>query len=295
MSGPDQPAIVDALVAEGLAPQGVPEKVSIGAKDRPGSPLWASQLPDKVKEASWPGGVDFITVDPLGVVKVHLSKFVLDVGDILPRLARVPFEVAAFGHYYPEWTLQKLKTTSFADGHFPHGWGCAFRGAGHDRLVSTRWLAHGGPWLLHQGPDRTSLVQFHAVDANTKTAWEQAKPGHKKMGISDVGGYLSPRHRSVTELKGLYIPEERLMKIIVHGRTVPPREMLDAVFAIRTRASAPAQPLSGIAYVFVQEKEAAAHLHDLWLHGLECRVVRNGVEVRDDLDYEPPPSRPAWA
>src|SRR5215831_7258040 len=122
MAGPDQAAIVEALAAEGLAPSGMPDKLSINSQDAQPSADWTTRSPGAVKRGQWPGGVDFVSVDPAGVVKVFFTRFHLDVDDFLARVARVPFEVAAFGDYHPEWMIQKLRTTSFADGHWPHGW-----------------------------------------------------------------------------------------------------------------------------------------------------------------------------
>src|SRR5690606_11851077 len=59
-----------------------------------------------------------------------------------------------------EWDDLAYVAPSFADMHYPHGWACAFKGPGHDRLVSRRWLEHG-PWrLIRDNENDVSFVQF---------------------------------------------------------------------------------------------------------------------------------------
>jgi hypothetical protein len=79
------------------------------------------------------------------------------------------------------------------------------------------------------------------------------------------------------------------------GETVTEREMLDACAARFYQALGPEQPLDNVVYVFVDDEAARAHLHELWLRGLECRAFAAGVERRLDDDYQPPPpDRPEW-
>ena len=40
----------------------------------------------------------------------------------------------------PKSVEEDYEKTSFGEGHLPHGWASAFKGKGHDRLVSRRWL-----------------------------------------------------------------------------------------------------------------------------------------------------------
>src|SRR6185436_9555656 len=108
---------------------------------------------------------------------------------------------------YPEWADgspgDPYRAPNFAELHFGHGWACAFRGEGHDRLVSRRWLDFG-PWKLRRGANDTSLVQFHALGVDAATALEQARIGHERMGISDSGGFIQARYVYAFELRGIY-------------------------------------------------------------------------------------------
>jgi len=54
-------------------------------------------------------------------------------------------------------------------------------------------------------------------------------------------------------------------------------------------------PVDNVAYVFMTEEAARAHLHELWLRGLECRALIAGRETRLDNDYAPHPDPPEWA
>ena len=53
-------------------------------------------------------------------------------------------------------------------------------------------------------------------------------------------------------------------------------------------------PVDAIAYVFIEEADARAHLHELWLRELECWVVDGAGKRRLDADYRPVPDPPQW-
>lgn len=195
---------------------------------------------------------------------------------------------------HSEWSERyDFPGPGFGDGHFPLGWACAFRGEGHKRLVSRRWLEFG-PWRLTHGSNDTSFVQFHDLDTDPDAAFMEARPGHERMGISDNGGFIQSDYVYTYSIDGLYSPEERRLRILVHGREISQLEMLDACAARLYQALGPKRPLDAIAYVFADEGYAAAHLHELWLRELECWTFNNGREVRLDLDYRPSPVKPLW-
>ena len=232
-----------------------------------------------------------LVVHPSGLVTGRF-RFAPDAERARQVLESAPFEVASFDALVP-WP-GSYRAPSFGRNHFPHGWGCAFKAGGHDRLVSRRWLDFG-PWVIHRGDDDLSLVQFHALDASPKTALAQAKPGHRTMGISEEGGFLQRKYVFHTSLSGLYDTAEQMLRIVVVGREVPPIELLDARAAVTQGRLTEDQPLRRIAYVFPKPDEARRHLHSLWLRELECWTVRDGVETRLDTDYRPVPVPPKWA
>lgn len=227
--------------------------------------------------------------------KIVLASFPFprDAGATLDLLSALPFTIASFRTIHPAWEDAEppYMAPGFSSHHFRHGWGCAFKAEGHRRLVSRRWLDQP-LWQTLRAPSDTTLVQFHDLEADAATALEQAAPGHQRMGITDTGGFIQFNYVHGHELKGFYEPAERLLKIIVHGREVSQREMLDACAARLLQSLGDAQPLERIAYVFLEEHVARAHLHELWLRELECWTIIEGDQIRLDTDYHPPSQPP---
>ena len=296
LQGPDPLAIARALRELGPWKE-TPTEVDVDIRSRKVSDdwleAWAPRAADSVVATF--GADDRYRVYKPGAIVLAGCAAPRDPAAVLDLLSGVPFELASFGTLHPEWRAgaEPYYAPSFGDQHFPHGWGCAFRGEGHARLVSRRWLEYG-PWRLHRAPDDLSLVQFHELDADAATALEQARPGHRRMGITDEGGFLQSGYLFAHEVRGVYEPAEQLLKVVVHGRTVPQREMLDACALRHYRTLGPERPVEQVAYVFVEERNARAHLHELWLRELECRALVDGLEIRLDEDPAPVPVKPAW-
>lgn len=231
-------------------------------------------------------------------VSVHRPDFVLDVPAFVEQLSIVPFHLAAFRGVYPSWLTHRSKAApprfGFGDGHHFHGWACAFRGEGHERLVSRRWLRFG-PWRLHQGPSDTSLVQFHDLDADADVAREQCVLGHKRMGASEEGGLIWSNPQLPEHAPGDYLPVRRRLRVPIYGRRLTPREMLDARTIVKLQALGPDRPLDGVTFAFADEAEGRAHLQELWLRELDCVTFVGGVETDIGADYHPDPTPPAWA
>lgn len=214
-------------------------------------------------------------------------------------LEPLPFEICALGAtFFDEWISADYRRWSFSRSHVEHGWGCAFRGAGHDRLVSRRWLEFG-PWRVIRRPDDTTFIQFHDLEiTDPAEAYEQAKVGHERMGLSSSGGFIQQiEDWMLADVSGIYHPGERLLEVIVApGISVPQSRMLNACVArLHHRLTRPmVQPVDRIAYVFLDLEEAHAHLHELWLRELECWVIDGAGKRRLDHDYHPVPDPPAW-
>ncbi|MCE9672042.1 hypothetical protein LY474_29980 [Myxococcus stipitatus] len=297
LSGSDMPALVRALAARWL-PQSVPSKLSVDYAEKPPRADWlqSSLLGDKPwAKATWEGkGWNQLLVEPpVAMVHGHHDK---DVQRLLAELAPLPFALASFGSLHSDWRVgaRAYAAPVLDDLHFPHGWGCAFKGvAGHSRLVSRRWLEFG-PWRLLKGPEDVSLVQFHDLDADSATAFAQAKPGHDRMGYGLEGGVIRSRHARLHDVTGLYDAKTQSLKFIIHGREVPQSEMLDACALRLTGTLGPGQPVKRVAYVFMEARQAREYLHELWLRELECWAIEQGQEVRLDTDYRPTPVKPDW-
>ncbi|MEJ2454126.1 MAG: hypothetical protein P8103_08225 [Candidatus Thiodiazotropha sp.] len=231
-------------------------------------------------------------------VRLGWPEEYLSIAALRDLLQQIPFRWMSASTISSQWGPEgqptKYIAPGFLDGHYDHGWVCAFKGAGHDQLVSRRWLDYG-PWRLVRGESDLSLVQFHDLEVDDAVALNQAKPGHRCMGVTPEGGFIPPppiswRHG---DLRKLYDPATGLLMVVVYGRQVTQEEMLEAC-AIRRY-----QPLDvevrNLAFVFMQERDARDHLHDLWLRGLECRALIDGKERRLDEEYVPAvPVVPDW-
>jgi hypothetical protein len=118
------------------------------------------------------------------------------------------------------------------------------------------------------------------------------------MGIAPTGGYIAYHLQGLLKGagKGLYTPGERLLEVVVgFGNEVKQSEMLcNAALRLYHRAAPSSTPVERVAYVFVDQSDAEAHLHELWLRELECWVVDDKGKRRLDLDYHPEPDPPAW-
>jgi hypothetical protein len=246
---------------------------------------WAAWGPDDAREATAAHGVGVTVLGRRAAPRTP---------DVLSMMTAIPFEEADVTGLHPEWLAgpNPYRAPSLGGGMPPHGWLCAFRGSrGHRHLVSRRWL-DWGPWRLHRLPGDLSIVEFHDPLADSGTALEQARPGHETLGITDNGGYLQPNFVYRNLPRGI-LDDTGLLKIIVHGRQLESRELLEAcALRVETRGVDPG-PIRQVAYVFMEESEAERHLEALAARDLECRAIRLGQEVvLDGSDLRPP--RPVW-
>lgn len=236
------------------------------------------------------------------IIRLENFKVRADVERFLAFLGELPFAYCSGAPVTTKWGHGTAPIDypgfSFGDGHNYLGWMCAFKGDGHSALVSRRWLEFG-PWRLIRGKNDLSFVQFHDLAVDDETALEQARLGHERMGISASGGFISPVLRftrlidqNTKSAKGLYSASDETLIQVIAGRNVEPAEMVEAA-AIKVRQPL-AKPVRQVAYVFIDEANARAHLHELWLHGLEVRAIVNGSERRIDEDYQPKPQVPDW-
>jgi len=221
--------------------------------------------------------------------------------EALAIIEPLPFEIGAFGSELTySWLKADLDTWGFSRSHVSHGWACIFRGAGHDRLVSRRWLDFG-PWRVLRRPNDTTVIQFHDLAiTDPLEAYEQAKLGHERMGNSPIGGYIAWHLDGLLEGAStrLYNPSTRtLERVVPPGDVIPQSEMLcNAALRLHHRLTRPATtPVDHVAYVFTDLDDARAHLHELWLREMEVWFFDGGKKHRLDLDYHPVPDPPDWA
>jgi hypothetical protein len=294
LSGPDLLQIARTLSTQPAFHKAPPDDLSIGDRKVKAGIDWASKL-DQTKRtlrANW-GELMHTTFSyaPPDIVSARIPDCPLEATAAINLIADLPFEVATFGSMHRSW-YESYTPPGFSGLHALLGWACAFRGAGHDRLVSRRWLEYG-PWRLIRADGDISFVQFHDLAADEETALAQAKPGHERMGISKTGGYLQGNYVYQTDVQGLYLAEERKL-VITAVEPVSQLAMRDACAVRRSRRSDPNEPIDHIAYVFISEELARAHLHELWLRELECWALVEGQNLRLDEEYSPTPVRPDW-
>lgn len=211
----------------------------------------------------------------------------------------LPFEICSLGSvFFDQWIKAGYQRWSFGRSHFDHGWGCAFRGAGHDRLHSRRWLEYG-PWRVIRRPNDTTFIQFHDLAiTDPAEAYAQAKVGHQRMGIDPIGGFIQGIDLDViAEVRGVYRAETRTLEIVVPAGTEVTQQDMRVACGLRLhhKLTRPmVDRIEQIAYVFVAKADAEAHLHELWLRELGCWYLDEGGKHRLDADYHPTPSPPAW-
>ena len=92
----------------------------------------------------------------------------------------------------------------------------------------------------------------------------------------------------------MYDLETKLLRVPIAVPLVPARQMLEMAAVKRDPRMRTEQPIDQVAFVFIREADARANLHEIWLHGLECWALVDGVHVRLDADYHPEPHPPAW-
>lgn len=294
LSGADAPAIARGLARLGWAPK-APQTLEVDFAKRKASADWleAALAQARTFTAMTDDGHS-MTFDRAGLVTLRAPDFEIDAPQTFEQLADVPFELAVIGQVYAQWWDEDYVGVSFGDGHVQHGWACAFRGAGRQRLVSPRWLDFG-PWRTHEVNDAT-WVEFHPLDADPAAALALAEPAWQRMGISDGGGFVQTGFVYQEDVGGVYDAAEKKLKVMVPGSSeVSPRRMLEIAAIRRDPRLPPSQDILHTAFVFVDPANAHRHLRELWLRGHECWTIVDGQPQRLDADYDPSPRRPGDA
>ncbi len=298
-SSEDPVALAREIFASGIAGSGRPSSVSVDGEEWKGATDFESIANAAPERASiyWTPAQGLLSFKRGGLVRVGLPDTRIDMATFRDSLQGLSFKWMSAGSISSVWgpggQPHEYDAPSFGDGHYEHGWVCAFRGSGNSQLVSRRWLDYG-PWRVIRGDGDLTAVQFHDLDAEDLEALAQAEPAHQRMGISDEGGFIPPRPATwrYPALRNLYDPKSRQLTVVVHGRSVSQAEMLEAC---ALRLYQPMEvPVDNVAFVFMTEEPARQHLHELWLRGLECRAIIQGQEVRLDADYSPAPAVPEW-
>jgi hypothetical protein len=299
IQGDDVEKLVNEIVDSPLFSGNLPIKIRIDNEPYDVEKSWIRNTLDKHKImilAKWDERSHFISYDGEDVIKVGAPEFPNDARSVLELLAPLSWTLISFDSLHNEWYAKEKNYFGcpFESGHFPLGWGCAFKEKGHDQLTGRRWLVQGS-WLNMRGEHDTTLIQFHDLNADADTAFEQANAAHARMSSRNIGGLIRANYEYKFNSKGLYSETDHKLRIIVVDREVSQREMLDARALVVRQDAGQDTPLDNVAFIFVEgETVANKYLHELWLHGLECWTFIDGREVRLDLDYRPTPVKPEW-
>ena len=171
------------------------------------------------------------------------------------------------------------------------GWLMVYKGEGHRRLASRRWLTHG-PWRLIRDEARDlTAIQFHDLDESVSLAemFEQAKPGLWEMFGAPNSLHFTPEldHRGFQP--GLYDKRSNTSIVVVPDEEeVSPEHMTIAAWFKREQP-VPDLQIDQVAFVYFNETIARRQLPLLWRMGLEVRLQTPAGQRRLDDQYEPPP------
>jgi hypothetical protein len=300
IQGDDIEKLINEIVDSPLFLGSLPTEIKIDNQPCKVEKEWIHNTLEKHKimiRVNWDERWQSISYSGDNVIKVSVPQFPSNAHSVLELLAPLSWTLITFDDLHDDWHAKENRYVGYSldYGHFPLGWGCAFKGKGHDQLVSRRWL-YQGPWLYLCGEHDTTLIQFHDLNADSDTARKQVTIGHERMASPDIGGYVPSDYEYEYNLKGIYSPSQRKQKIIVVDREVTQKEMLDARAFIIRQGSGVDKPIDSVAYIFVEGEDVARkYLHELWLRGLECwTFIDARGEVRLDLDYQHVPVKPEW-
>jgi hypothetical protein len=296
----DHRALLRSLIREGMLPGGPPQRASLhGVKKSKLPDDWIEQLQlaGRTYTVYWPEDSSAYVAGP-DLVVISSGAYALDADRLTGQLANVEFDAGSFHsiHGWSDPAGPGYKAPDSTIGRAPLGFGLAFRGGGHGRVMSRRWLDRG-PWRVLRTPNDTTFVQFHDLDADVSISAAQARPGHMIASHVDQeplplrGAYLP----GPVALRGTYVLPDRQLVVSVVGRTISRCEMRDAVAARFYQLLGTDQPLDNVVYSFLDKTELDQALPDLWLYGHEARLRDGTGWHRMDNKYTPPSyEKPDW-
>jgi hypothetical protein len=279
-----------------------PYKLNVDDESKKFTQKWIEKLTDCDYSVSLFWGKEFsydktFTYKKDGALGFSIENFWDNIQQVVDVLQPLPWTVATLSSIHRSWFGQEINYAppGFSYLHAALGWGCAFKGDGHKRVVSRRYLEYG-PWhVIRDEANDITLIQFHDLNADPLTALEQAKPGHQLMGHPFEGGFMQRDYQIANELSGIYTPEERKLTYTVNQRPVTKSELLDVCATRLWQLLGADKPVERVSYLFIYEEDARKHLHDLWLREIECWAFIDGLPVRLDENYTPPPpEKPEW-
>lgn len=236
------------------------------------------------------------------VVEMEWRDEGYDLAELMALLERLPFEV--FQVHRPVLSMDSpwrdVPSVPLLEHSGDLGWAVFFKGAGHDRLASRRWLEHG-PWLLRRGANDLSMLQLCDLDASPRDQVAQAAAGRALFDRMAPGSIYRPAFPPPDP------PGERPRRWRLPGEYDPVRQQwrgpvddlswrqIGRLLTWKAQHHHDSiEPVRSFALEVEDEGLAMRHLHDLWLCGMELWLRQDGRLVRLDEDYRPEPQPPDW-
>jgi hypothetical protein len=261
------------------------------------------------------------------VILIDSTQPPMTVRDYFRGVQQLPFEVGSYGRLYNGFKPE----CNIGMDHFRMGPALGFRGAGHARICSPRLLALG-PWYVHRDEaSDTTVIQFHADDADGDVARQQSSRGHRLCHFRpDEGGgryIVDSQFCTFEAFTPIYIPARRVYRIHqpagerasstkmadcnalrFHSRIDPKRFAAIEVERGGTsrygedRTSAwprltplLTEPFDEIEFFFEDPVDAWADLMELYIRGFPVYAQFPDGERRLDITFQPPRApTPDW-
>ena len=250
---------------------------------------WESELVTSPGDSSvwWGEGAnDYVLRNDtkLDVIAFPIRTPLKSDADAIALFEAMPFTVATMGPAGDHNPKSK-----WFPGHIKLGWGVAFRGAGHEIMMSRRWIARG-PWRAIERPGDLTILQVHPFDG-ARAEVDRLIVAASAALYWRTGGEIT---RHAEPVKGLYTATSRTFEIVVPPNAAVSTEQMNSARALRDQKKA-VDPIERVAFVFIDETDARRQLDDLWVRDLEVWYVDGSGRHRLDDTYKPPPrTQPAW-
>ena len=244
----------------------------------------------------------WISYKPDGkIIKIQINDYELtDAQSVIEMLASLPWTVISISDIHDDDNWYEHRSSLLGGSHFPIGWACAFKGSGHARLVSRRWLNYHPWYLIRDEKNDVSFVQFHEIDADPITILEQAIPGHRAMGQ----GFIDKTHPFSNhpqklyfdrEFRGIYFDDTGEFHVVIPAGVPVTLDQMYDYCAAKYYQIFEQGTVKKLVFVFIEGKEAEPYLHDLWLRDIECLGIDpTGERYKVDENYHPDYEPPQW-
>ena len=311
LSSPEPMELIKAICRE-LEPfnKGLPTLVTDGIDKYTDTKDWVDEilpLYEYGMGASWgydpirgheEASIGYYTYDR--TVRICIYNYELtDAQSVMEMLAPLPWTIASFFRIYNDETWEKHYSISLNDPSNPIGWACAFKGEGHERLLSRRWLEYNPWYLIRDEKNDVSFIQFHDL-TDPGLALEQAKKGHQAMNkgfIDKTYSLNNPPYKIQfnRELRGVYFDETQELHVVIPAGVAATIDQMNDYCTAKYYQVFKQGTVKKLAFVFIEGKEAEPYIRDLWLRDIECLGIDpSGERYKADENYYPVYYLPKW-